>query len=161
MRRTVGGSSVVSGEQPSGLGPAAVFSGEIEVASRGGLDMIDITPGLERLVAASGISDGIVNAFVPGATGALTTMEFEPGVVEDLRAAIERMAPEDLEYQHHLKWKDGNGHSHVRAALIGPSIALPLREGRIPTGTWQQVVFIELDVRPRKRKLLVQIVGTR
>ncbi|MBM4248617.1 MAG: YjbQ family protein [Euryarchaeota archaeon] len=161
MRKGADRGSVVSEKQPSGQCPAAVFSGDIDLASRGELDMVDITAGLERLVDDSGIFSGVVNVFVPGATGALTTLEFEQGVVEDLRAAIGRMAPEGLEYRHHLKWDDGNGRSHVRAALIGPSITLPLREGRIPTGTWQQVVFIELDVRPRKRKLLVQIVGTR
>jgi secondary thiamine-phosphate synthase enzyme len=161
MRRTSVRIGLTSQEQSAEAGSAAVFAGEIDISTRGELDMLDITADLEKLIDDSGMLDGIVNIFVPGATGALTTMEYEPGVVEDLRAAIQRMAPPDIEYEHHLKWKDGNGQSHVRAALIGPSVTFPLREGHIPTGTWQQVVFIELDVRPRKRKLLVQIVGTR
>jgi secondary thiamine-phosphate synthase enzyme len=161
MRKASERSSVVSDERPSGPECLAVFAGEIELSTKGELDMVDLTAGLESLIDDSGVADGLVNIFVPGATGALTTMEYEPGVVEDLRAAIRRMAPDDLEYQHHLKWKDGNGQSHVRAALVGPSVTVPLREGRIPAGTWQQIVFIELDVRPRKRKLLVQILGTR
>jgi secondary thiamine-phosphate synthase enzyme len=122
--------------------------------------MLDITSQVEQLVSDSGVTEGIANVFVPGATGALTTMEYDPGVVEDLRAALERMAPRGIEYQHHLKWKDGNGHSHVRAALLGPCVTLPVREGHLPLGTWQQIVFIELDARPRKRELLVQIIGT-
>jgi secondary thiamine-phosphate synthase enzyme len=160
MRRTTVRIGLTSQEPSAAASTPAVFAGEIDISTKGELDMLDITPVLEKLIDDSGMLDGIVTIFVPGATGALTTMEFEPGVVEDLRAAIQRMAPDDLEYQHHLKWKDGNGQSHVRAALIGPSVAFPLREGRVPFGTWQQVVFIELDVRPRKRKLLVQIIGT-
>jgi len=161
MRKTSEKPQVVSEEMAAGQCSLSVFSGEIEVSTKGELDMLDISAGLESLIDDSGIQDGIVNVFVPGATGALTAMEYEPGVVDDLKAAIRRMAPEDIEYEHHLKWKDGNGQSHVRAALIGPSVTVPLRQGRIPTGTWQQIVFIEFDVRPRKRKLLVQIVGTR
>ncbi len=160
MRKTTERISVTSQEQSDTPGIPVVFSGEISVSTKGDSDMVDITPELEELIGDSGVLDGMVNVFVPGATGALTTMEFEPGVVEDLRAALQRMAPDGMVYQHHLKWKDGNGHSHVRAALIGPSVTLPLREGRVPLGTWQQVVFIELDVRPRKRSLLVQIIGT-
>jgi secondary thiamine-phosphate synthase enzyme len=161
MRKASERTQVVSEEQGFAACSPAVHAGEIEISSKGELDMVDISEELTSLIDDSGMMNGIVNVFVPGATGALTTMEYEPGVVEDLRAAIRRMAPDDLEYQHHLKWKDGNGQSHVRAALVGPSVTVPLREGRIPAGTWQQIVFIELDVRPRKRKLLVQIVGTR
>jgi len=161
MRRTSVRIGLTSQEQSTNTGSLAVFAGELEIASKGELDMQDISAELESLIDDSGMLQGIVNVFVPGATGALTTMEYEPGVVEDLREAIKRMAPSELEYQHHLKWKDGNGQSHVRAALIGPSVTVPLRDGHIPSGTWQQVVFIEFDVRPRKRKLLVQIIGTR
>ncbi len=160
MRKTSEKPQVVSEQMAAGQCSLSVFAGEIEVSTKGALDMLDITDGLCSLVDDSGIQDGIVNIFVPGATGALTTMEYEPGVVEDLKEAIKRMAPDDIEYEHHLKWKDGNGQSHVRAALIGPSLTVPVRRGSVPSGTWQQVVFIELDVRPRRRKLLVQIVGT-
>jgi secondary thiamine-phosphate synthase enzyme len=136
-----------------------VFSSDISISTKGDMDILDITSQLERLVHDSGIQEGMACVFVGGSTGALTTMEFEPGVVEDMRAALQRLAPSDMEYQHHLKWKDGNGHSHVRAAFIGPSVTVPIRDGAIPLGTWQQIVFIELDVRPRKRSLIVQIVG--
>ena len=151
--------SIISQEQAGPPRVPNVFSGEISISTRGDCDILDITAQLEQLVHDSGIIEGIGCVFVPGATGALTAMEFEPGVVADLRAALQRLAPSEIEYQHHLKWKDGNGHSHVRAALIGPSVTVPIREGRLPLGTWQQIVFIELDVRPRKRSLLVQIVG--
>jgi secondary thiamine-phosphate synthase enzyme len=161
MRRTSVRIGLTSQDQSTATGTPEIFAGEIEISSRGELDMLDISAELEKLIDDSGLLDGIVTVFVPGATGALTTMEYEPGVVDDLKAAIKRMAPSELEYQHHLKWKDGNGQSHVRAALIGPSVTFPVREGHVPFGTWQQVVFIELDVRPRKRKLLVQMVGTR
>jgi secondary thiamine-phosphate synthase enzyme len=160
MRKTAERVSVTSQEQTATPRIPVVFSGEIAVSTKGETDMVDITPQVAELISDSGVLEGIVNIFVPGATGALTTMEFEPGVVEDLRAALQRMAPSGIVYQHHLKWKDGNGHSHVRAALIGPSVTLPIREGCVPAGTWQQVVFIELDARPRKRSLLVQIIGT-
>lgn len=152
--------SVTTQEQAGPPSVPVVFSGEISVSTRGDLDMVDITSQVEELVDDSGVIEGIANVFVAGATGALTTMEFEPGVVDDLRAALERMAPRGIEYRHHLKWKDGNGHSHVRAALLGPCVTLPVREGHLPLGTWQQIVFIELDARPRKRELLVQIIGT-
>ncbi len=159
MRRTTVRIGLSSQEQSPAARSPSVFSGELDISTSGDLDMVDITSELGKLIDDSGILDGIATVFVAGATGALTTMEFEPGVVEDLRDAIRRMAPDDIVYQHHLKWKDGNGQSHVRAALIGPSVTFPVREGHVPFGTWQQVVFIELDVRPRKRKLLVQIIG--
>jgi len=161
MRRQAGKEAVeaVAQEQPGAPAAARVFSSEIDLSTKGDLDMIDITSQLERLVHDSGISEGIACVFCPGSTGAITTMEFEPGVTADLRAALGRLAPEGIEYKHHLKWGDGNGHSHVRAALLGPGIAIPVREGQLPLGTWQQVVFMELDVRPRQRKLLVSIMG--
>jgi len=162
MRRPSGKGNMtaIAQEQPGTPVAARVFSSGIELSTRGDLDIIDITSQLEGLVSDSGIIEGIACVFVPGSTGALTTMEFEPGVVEDVRAAIQRLAPREMEYRHHLKWGDGNGHSHVRAALLGPGITIPVREGQLPLGTWQQVVFIELDVRPRKRNLLVQVMGT-
>jgi secondary thiamine-phosphate synthase enzyme len=162
MRRQAGKEAVeaIAQEQPVTPMAARVFSSEIDISTKGDLDMIDVTSHLERLVHDSGIQEGIACVFIGGSTGAITTMEFEPGVVADLRAALQRLAPSGIDYQHHLKWKDGNGHSHVRAALLGPSITIPIREGEPATGTWQQVVFIELDARPRKRSLLVQVMGT-
>jgi secondary thiamine-phosphate synthase enzyme len=149
----------IAQEQPGTPKMPRVFSSEISISTKGDLDILDITSELERLVNDSGIQEGMACVFVGGSTGAITTMEFEPGVVEDLRAALQRLVPSGIEYQHHLKWKDGNGHSHVRAAILGPSITIPVREGSVPLGTWQQVVFIELDVRPRQRKLLVTVMG--
>ncbi|MEM2869878.1 MAG: secondary thiamine-phosphate synthase enzyme YjbQ [Thermoplasmata archaeon] len=153
------GGEAISRNGPEDQRAFRVHSGEIRIQTEGEGDIVNITEELHRLVRDSGIHEGIATVFVPGATGALTTMEFEPGALEDLREALQRIAPKGIEYRHHLKWGDGNGHSHVRAALIGPSVSLPVREGSLPLGTWQSVVFIELDTRPRKRSMLVQIVG--
>ena len=162
MRRHAGkdDSSAVAQEQPGTPSANKVFSSEINISTKGDLDILDITSSLESLVHDSGIQEGMACVFIGGSTGAITTMEFEPGVVGDIRAALQRLAPRGADYQHHLKWNDGNGHSHVRAAILGPSVTIPIREGQLPLGTWQQVVFIELDVRPRNRKLMVNIVGT-
>lgn len=149
----------ISREGPGAPSAPLVHPGEIRISTKGEGDIVNITEELARLVRDSGVREGIAAVFVPGATGAVTTMEFEPGAVEDLRAALQRIAPAGAEYKHHLKWGDGNGHSHVRAALIGPSVSLPVRDGSLPLGTWQSVVFVELDTRPRRRSLLVQIVG--
>ena len=114
---------------------------------------------VQGLYSKSGLKEGIACVFVSGSTGALTTLEFEPGLLEDVPAALERMVPRAEVYEHHLRWHDGNGHSHVRASLIGPSITVPFRNGALQLGTWQQIVFMEMDVRPRKRELLVQLIG--
>jgi secondary thiamine-phosphate synthase enzyme len=102
---------------------------------------------------------GLVVVFVPGSTGAVTTIEHEPGLVSDLQDAMDRIAPKDKEYAHNQRWKDGNGHSHIRAAFIGPSLTLPFLDGRLMLGNWQQIVFLELDNRPRQRRIIVQMVG--
>ena len=124
-----------------------------------GTDIIDITPQVIKGVHASEISNGGVTLFVPGSTAALTTIEFESGVLRDLKEAIERMAPQELVYEHDRRWGDGNGYSHVRAALIGPSLQIPLVEGALLLGTWQQVVLIDFDNRPRTRKIVMQVQG--
>lgn len=131
----------------------------IEVSLDMGPDIQDITSGLSRCVEASGVRTGNLNATMVGSTGSLTSIEFEPGVVEDLKAAMNRMAPPDLTYAHELAWHDGNGHSHVQAALMGPSIVVPIRDGRLRLGTWQQVVAINHDNRSRQRNIEVTIVG--
>ncbi len=137
-----------------------VRSHTLDVKTRGNDHILDLTPQLQALVDASGISAGQVTAMVVGSTAALTTLEFEPGLVEhDLAAALERLAPRDGRYAHEETWHDDNGHSHVRAALIGPSLALPIREGSIPLGTWQQVVLVDLDTRPRQRRVVVTLLG--
>ena len=124
-----------------------------------GPDILDITGELDRIVRESGIREGTLAAAVVGSTGSLTTIEYEPGVVADLKAAIERLAPPDAFYAHEEAWHDGNGHSHVQAALLGPSLHLPVREGRLRLGTWQQVVVINHDNRPRRRPIEVTVTG--
>jgi len=124
-----------------------------------GLDIRDITEELDRIVRKGGIREGALAASVVGSTGSLTTIEYESGVVEDLKAAVERLAPRDAFYAHEEAWHDGNGHSHVQAALLGPSLHLSVREGRLRMGTWQQVVVINHDNRPRRRPIEVTVTG--
>jgi secondary thiamine-phosphate synthase enzyme len=132
----------------------------IEVSLGTGPDMCDITPQLQRVVRESSIKEGQLSAAMVGSTGSLTTIEYEPGVVEDLKRAINSLAPPGIAYAHEAAWHDGNGHSHVQAALLGPSIVLPIRNGSLKTGTWQQVVAINHDNHPRKRAVEVTIIGT-
>ena len=128
--------------------------------TRGNGDILDLTEDVQRVVAESGIRTGQATLMVVGSTAALTTLEYEPGLVDhDIVAALERIAPEDGRYRHEETWHDDNGHSHVRASLIGPSLALPVTDGAIPLGTWQQVVLVDLDTRPRSRTVAVTIVG--
>jgi secondary thiamine-phosphate synthase enzyme len=110
-------------------------------------------------VAKAEVREGLVNVFVTGSTAAVSTMEYEPGLIEDLSAALERIAPRGAEYKHHLRWGDDNGHSHVRATIVGPGLTIPVAGGRPLLGTWQQVVLIELDTRPRERSLVVTVMG--
>ena len=124
-----------------------------------GPDIRDITSHLEHVIQDSQVEEGSLCATMVGSTGSLTTIEYEPGVVRDLMAAIDRLAPKDLEYEHEKAWHDGNGHSHVQAALLGPSIALPIRMGKLKMGTWQQVVAINHDNRSRQRTIEVTITG--
>lgn len=136
------------------------FIETIDIRLAKGPDLIDITGQLEACVVHSRISDGLLSAFMVGSTGSLTTIEYEPGVVEDLKQAVARLAPPGLDYAHEQAWHDGNGHSHVQAALLGPSITVPVRAGRLKLGTWQQVVAVNHDNRPRKRHIEVTLVGT-
>ncbi len=135
------------------------FCETIDVRLSTGPDLIDITDKLSACVSCSRIIDGTVSIFMVGSTGSLTTIEHEPGVVADLKEAINRLASPDLPYAHELAWHDGNGHSHVQAALLGPTIALPIRSGKLRLGTWQQVVAINHDNRPRNREIEVTIIG--
>ena len=138
----------------------AVFCKSLKVNLSSGPDIRDITPLLEEIIHESQVENGSLCASMVGSTGSLTTIEFEPGVVRDLMAAVNRLAPPDLEYEHEKAWHDGNGHSHVQAAILGPSIALPIRKGHLKTGTWQQVVAINHDNRSRQRSIEVTITGT-
>jgi secondary thiamine-phosphate synthase enzyme len=137
----------------------AVVTGHIPVKSRGETDIIDLTDDVEKAVKESGLTSGIATIFVPGATGALTTIEYEPGLLHDLPAALERIVPRSISYEHERRWHDGNGHSHVRASLLGPSLTVPFHDGQLILGTWQQIIFIELDTHARTRDLVVQILG--
>lgn len=132
----------------------------IKLPTAGNTDILDLTSEVQDVVRSSGVRTGQATAMVIGSTAALTTIEFEPGLVNhDIAAALEKIAPEQGRYLHEETWHDDNGHSHVRAALIGPSLALPVVEGRVPLGTWQQVVLIDFDTRPREREVVVTVVG--
>ena len=136
-----------------------VISKSIELRTRGRCDIQDITSQVNQEVAQSGVKNGIVTVFVPGSTGGVTTIEFESGLISDLQQMFERVIPTNIAYKHDLRWGDGNGYAHVRASLLGPSLAVPLVDGRLTLGTWQQIVFVDFDNRPRSRRLIVQIVG--
>lgn len=132
----------------------------IEVETEGNVDILDLTDDLRSIVGESGIRTGQCTAMVTGSTAALTTLEYEPGLVRhDVAEALEGIAPEDAAYEHEKTWNDDNGHSHVRASLIGPSLALPVVDGGIPLGTWQQVVLVDCDTRARRRTVVVTVVG--
>ena len=122
-------------------------------------EIVDITSQVRELVEKGSPADGVAFLFVPGSTGALTTMEYEPGLVSDFPAALERLVPSGISYEHEKRWHDGNGHSHVKASLLGPDLSIPFQDRKLLLGTWQQVVFVELDVRPRTRTILVQLIG--
>jgi len=132
---------------------------EIYLDTTGGTDILDITAEVAERVLHSGIKDGSITVFISGSTGAVTTIEYESGVVNDLRRAIDRMAPEDTPYEHDQKWGDGNGYAHVRASLLGPSLVVPIYDGKPLLGTWQQIVVLDFDNRPRRRKVVIQTMG--
>jgi len=136
------------------------FTTTIQVETHGEGEIINLTPGVEKAIADSGVQGGLVNVFVGGSTAAITTIEYEPGVLSDLRRALSVIAPADIPYAHDAAWGDGNGRSHVRAAVIGPSVTIPVIDGRLACGTWQQIVLLELDVRSsRRRTIYVTITG--
>jgi len=136
-----------------------VVTKEIQVHTRGESDVVEFTEEVQRHVAETKLDSGVVTVFVAGSTAAVTTIEYEPGLAKDFPDALERAAPKSLAYEHEKAWHDGNGHSHVKAALVGPSLAVPFVKGRLALGTWQQVVLAEFDVRPRTRKIVLQIIG--
>ncbi len=130
-----------------------------EVSTSGQGDAHDMTAVVRRAVKDAGIGDGLATVFVIGSTAGMTTIEFEPGAVHDLNAVFERLAPRGGSYQHHLRWGDDNGSSHVRAALLGPSVTVPVKEGELLLGPWQQIALFEFDTQPRRRDVIVQVVG--
>jgi len=131
----------------------------ISFSTKGFSDIIDITDHVISVLGHSGIENGLITVFCPGSTGAVTTIEYESGVLKDLQKAIEKLVPSNIPYEHDRRWGDGNGFSHVRAALMKPSLSIPLIQGRLTLGTWQQVVFIDFDNRRRERNILVHITG--
>jgi len=131
----------------------------ISVNTTGETDIIDLTGQVSEEIERSDVRNGTVTLFIPGSTAALTTIEYESGVINDLKKAIERIAPEALYYEHNERWGDGNGYSHVRSALIGPSLQIPIIDGRLTLGTWQQIVLLDFDNRPRERKIIMQMSG--
>jgi secondary thiamine-phosphate synthase enzyme len=137
----------------------AVHSGELSLSTRGDADMIDITGGVQRVVSTTGVDEGLASAFVRGSTAAITTMEHEPGNVADLEAVLDRLVPPRGEYEHNRLNHDTNSHAHQRASIVGPSEVVPVADGRLVLGTWQQLVLIDFDDRPRERTVLVQVVS--
>lgn len=136
-----------------------VFCDKILLSTSGFCDVIDVTDGVADVLKRSGIRDGLLTVFCPGSTGAVTTIEYEAGVIEDLRKALEMIVPSDMPYEHNKRWGDGNGFSHVRAALMKPSLTVPVHKGRPVLGTWQQIVFLDFDNRGRRREVFVQAIG--
>jgi secondary thiamine-phosphate synthase enzyme len=137
----------------------SVITTIITVSSNGENDMIDITRQIDEAIKATMLQDGIVAIFVSGSTAAVTTIEYEPGLKKDFPKMLARIAPSQIEYEHDNTWHDGNGHSHVRASLIGPSLTVPFKNKDLMLGTWQQIVLLEMDTRSRERKIVVQMVG--
>ena len=131
----------------------------ISLQTQGNGDTQDITDAVSRAVRDSGVASGVATLFCPGSTSGLTTIEFEPGAVADLQQVFDETAPANRYYRHNERWHDGNGHSHVRASLLGPSLSVPFVDGVLTLGTWQQIVHIDFDIRPRRRDVVVQIVG--
>jgi len=131
----------------------------VEISAKGFGDTQDISDAVAKIQEESGVQNGLVTVFCQGSTGTISTIEFEPGVIQDLQKALERIAPSDIHYQHDQAWGDGNGFSHVRAAFMKPSLTIPVVAGQMSLGTWQQIVFIDFDNRPRKRKIVVQVIG--
>ena len=136
-----------------------VFTSRTRVRTKGQGDPHDITPAVAAAVRASKLKSGTATAFVVGSTVVITTIEFEDGAIADLNRVLERLAPRGAEYEHHLRWHDDNGSSHVRAALMGPSVTVPFVDAALVLGTWQQIMLLECDTRPREREIVIQIVG--
>jgi secondary thiamine-phosphate synthase enzyme len=135
----------------------SLYNGRLEFSTQGDGDVVDLTEGVERVIRSSGARDGLATVFVPGSTAAITTMEFEPGGVHDLRAALDHLVPREGDYEHNRLNHDTNSHAHIRAAIVGPSESVPIEDGRLGTGTWQQLVLVDFDDRPRRRTVTVTI----
>ena len=137
---------------------SSIVTKYVILSSKGENDIIDITNNVEKILLESKLKNGIITLFVVGSTAAITTIEYEPGLQQDFPNMLEKIAPKGIEYQHDNTWHDGNGHSHLKASLIGPSLTIPFINGQTSLGTWQQIVFVEMDTRSRERKIIVQII---
>ena len=137
----------------------AVKTTSISLSTKGNADIHDITNQISSAVSKSGLTAGTATIFCPSSTSALTTIEYESGALSDLRRLFDEIIPADREYAHNERWHDGNGHSHIRAALLGPSLTIPFVDSRLTLGTWQQVIYVDFDVHPRQRELIVQLIG--
>jgi len=137
----------------------SVKTGSLTLNTRGNTDVHDITGELARLVQQSGLNDGTLTVFCASSTSGITTVEFESGAVSDLKRMFEELVPSNRDYAHNATWDDGNGHSHMRASLLGPSLTIPIVGKRLTLGTWQQVIYVDFDIRPRHRELVVQMIG--
>jgi secondary thiamine-phosphate synthase enzyme len=136
-----------------------LHTGQLRFSTEGDGDVVDLTEGVQSVIESSGVENGTVSVFVPGSTAAVTAMEYEPGGVHDLKAALERLIPAAATYEHNRLNNDTNSHAHIRAAIVGPSETVPVREGRLALGTWQQLVLVDFDDRPRQRTVTVQVIG--
>ncbi len=136
-----------------------IITTSIEISTQGHTDIIDVTEEVRELLDKANLTQGNLTVFVSGSTAGVTSIEYEPGLIEDLPEAFERIAPTEMSYHHNATWGDGNGHSHVRAALLGSSFTVPFHNGKLLLGTWQQIVVIDFDNRPRKRSVVVQMMG--
>jgi len=136
-----------------------IITDRFPISTLGHTDILDITSQVQEKVKLSGVEGGAVIVFVSGSTAGVTTVEYEPGLLKDLKRALEQLAPENIPYAHDAAWGDGNGHAHVRASLLGPSLSVPIEDGRLALGTWQQIVLVDFDNRSRQRQVLVHIVG--
>ena len=137
-----------------------IYTNDFSVKMEKGIDIVDITPIVRDAVSKSDVKDGVVHLTSIGSTGSITTIEYEPGAIVDLKRAINELAPPDRYYEHEKAWHDGNGHSHVQSALLGPSFSVSIRNGRLVLGTWQQIVLINHDIHPRERRVTMTIIGT-
>jgi secondary thiamine-phosphate synthase enzyme len=136
-----------------------IAQGSLERQTTADTDVLDLTPDLSDFIGKSGVAEGLLVIFVPGSTAGVTTIESESGAIADFKRAVERLAPRDEHYEHNLRWGDGNGYSHIRAALLGPSLTIPIHEGQLELGTWQQVVLCDFDNRPRRRRVLLRLLS--
>ena len=136
-----------------------IVTKKISLQTKGECDITDITPQVEKELAGTDINSGLVTLFVAGSTAGLSTIEFEPGLLSDFQSMWERNVPQNIPYDHNRRWGDGNGHSHVRASLLGASLVVPFNDKRLTLGTWQQIVLVDFDNRPRSRQIVVQIMG--